>query len=152
MVLLFLNTTPFSPRLFIRKVSLHVSWFSTHFPEQPDLLPPRKELSGTHACSFSSQLGHSQPQRPTVGRYAFSELSASLHNAVPGEVEIFGGLNPCTAPFRLAVHSNSCICNFSRSIQRKRPNKIKKLCSFSLKTFLYRIFISNGLRMVSEPY
>lgn len=76
----------------------------------PGSAPVRRRHSGSRWAPCSSQLGHSQPHRPTKGSY---DRSASASSAGIGL-----GLLSCTAASCTAVHSNVCNGFFSRSVEK----------------------------------
>lgn len=67
-------------------------------------LNPRRVRSGSQASACSSQLGHSQPQRPTVGSKDLFELVSSLGSVGPDCLLV--DLEPCTAAFCSAAQNN----------------------------------------------
>lgn len=77
----------------------------------PGSVPVRRRHSGSRWAPRSSQLGHSQPHRPTKGSY---DRSASASSAGIGF-----GLLECTAASCTAVHSNVCNGFFSRSVEKE---------------------------------
>lgn len=104
-------------------LSRMLPWF---LPASPAglMAPTKRGLSGTHKASFSSQLGHSQPQRPTVGKHDLSLLvcsNGSKTSELLQERTVL--LAPGTAASLSAVHSNVVNCFFSRSVKKVKQSE-----------------------------